>query len=187
MSRAALATPMMRQYLAIKAEHPDALLLYRMGDFYELFLHDAEVAAEALDITLTTRDRDKADAVPMCGVPVHSADGYLKRLVDLGHRVAVCEQVEDARAAGGRRLVKREVVEVLTPGLVGDPQGLPASREVCLVALVASPGEIGLATLEATTGDFRATADKGILWFVEADRLFRLRAEAKGLLDPSSP
>jgi DNA mismatch repair protein MutS len=146
---------MMRQYLAIKARHPDAILFYRMGDFYEMFLRDAELAAPLLEIALTTRDRGKSDAVPMCGVPVHSADAHVKRLAELGHRVAICEQVEDARASG-RRLVRREVVEVVTPGLVGDPQGIDAARDLALVAL--EPGdEFGLAALDASTGDLRAT------------------------------
>ena len=157
MSRPALETPMMRQYLAIKAQHPDSLLFYRMGDFYELFLADAEVAAKLLDIALTTRDRNKDDAIPMCGVPVHSAGPHIRRLAELGHRVAVCEQVEDARAAGGRRLVRREVIEVVTPGLVGDPEGVEATRECLIAALVPEREQLGLALLDATTGDFRAT------------------------------
>jgi DNA mismatch repair protein MutS len=150
---------MMRQYLAIKARHPDALIFYRMGDFYELFFEDAERVAPLLDITLTTRDRGKPDAVPMCGVPVHSADGYVKRLAELGHRVAICEQVEDPKNTGGQRLVRRDVVEVVTPGLVGDPEGLEAAREL-IVAAIATGGsrpEAGLAALEASTGSFRAT------------------------------
>jgi DNA mismatch repair protein MutS len=147
---------MMRQYLAIKARHPDAILFYRMGDFYEMFLRDAEIAAPLLDIALTTRDRGKPDAVPMCGVPVHAADAYVKRLAELGHRVAICDQVEDAKAAG-RRLVRRDVVEVVTPGLAGDPESIEARRELCIAAL--EPGEVfGLALLDATTGDLRATA-----------------------------
>ena len=158
MSTSARDTPMMRHFLQIKAQHPDAIVLYRMGDFYELFLDDAEVAAPLLDLTLTTRDKNKADPVPMCGFPVHSADGYVKRLAELGHRVAICEQVEDPKSAGGKRLVRREVVEVVTPGLVGDPEGLEGVREVAVVAI--SPrhdGEVGIAALDATTGDFRAT------------------------------
>jgi DNA mismatch repair protein MutS len=147
---------MMRQYLAIKAQHPEAIVFYRMGDFYEMFLHDAELAAPLLDIALTTRDRGKKDAVPMCGIPVHAADPHVKRLAELGHRVAICEQVEDAKAAGGKRLVKREVVEVVTPGLAGDPQGIDAASELALVALQPGP-EIGLACLDASTGDLRAT------------------------------
>jgi DNA mismatch repair protein MutS len=160
-ARSALDTPMMRQFLAIKAQHPDSILLYRMGDFYEMFLEDAERAAPLLEIALTTRDKGKPDAVPMCGIPVHSADGYVKRLTDAGCRVAVCEQVEDPRKA--KKLVKREVVEVVTPGLVGDPAGLDGRQEVALVALVpAGPdGEAGLAALDVSTGDFRAAAVPG--------------------------
>jgi len=159
MSRSARDTPMMRQYLGIKARHPDALVFYRMGDFYELFFEDAERAAPLLDIALTTRDRGKPDAVPMCGVPVHSADGYVKRLAELGHRVAICEQVEDAKSTGGQRLVRRDVIEVVTPGLVGDPAGLDAARELIVAAIAAGApdGEAGLAALEASTGSFRAT------------------------------
>jgi len=155
-SRRALDTPMMRQYLSIKAEHPDAIVFYRMGDFYEMFLGDAELAAPLLDIALTTRDKGKEDAVAMCGVPVHAADQHVKRLAELGHRVAICEQVEDARAAGGRRLVRREVIEVVTPGLVGDPAGIEAARELVLVALAPGAG-VGMAALDASTGDLRAT------------------------------
>ena len=154
---AARETPLMRQYLALKAQHPDALLFFRMGDFYELFLEDAERAAPLLDITLTSRDKGKPDAVPMCGVPVHSVEGYVKKLTELGHRVAICEQVEDARAVAGKRLVRREVVEVVTPGLGGDPEGLDAAREVAVLALALADGEAGLAALDASTGSFRAT------------------------------
>ncbi len=156
-AKSARDTPMMRQYLAIKAQVPDAFLFYRMGDFYELFLDDAERAAPLLDITLTTRDKNKPDPIPMCGVPVHSADGYVRKLAELGHRVAICEQTEAASASGPRKLVRREVVEVVTPGLVGDPAGLPATREVALAALTASEQGHGLAALDASTGHFRAT------------------------------
>jgi len=155
-TRSALETPMMRQYLAIKAKHPDSILFYRMGDFYEMFLRDAELAAPLLEIALTTRDRGKPDAVPMCGVPAHAVDAYIQRLAELGHRVAVCEQVEEASRTGGRRLVRREVVEVVTPGLVGDPAGIAPAQELVLVALL--PGAVfGLAALDASTGDLRAT------------------------------
>ncbi len=158
--KSALDTPMMRQFLAIKAEHPDAVLFYRMGDFYEMFLEDAERCAPLLDLTLTTRDKGKADAVAMCGVPAHSAAGYVARLTELGLRVAICEQVEDPKAAG-RRLVRREVVEVVTPGLVGDPEGIAAHVEVSLVALCRVPSAIGVAAFEASTGRFRATEIPG--------------------------
>ncbi len=158
MSASALDTPMMRQYLAVKAQHPDAVLFYRMGDFYEMFLADAEVAAPLLDIALTTRDRNKPDPVPMCGVPVHAAEQHVRRLTELGHKVAICEQVEDARKARGKRLVRREVIEVITPGLVGDPAGLEGHREVPLAALWRDEAGVGLALLEASTADFRATS-----------------------------
>ena len=178
MSGSALDTPMMRQYLAIKARHPDALLFYRMGDFYELFLRDAEIAAPLLDIALTTRDKGKPDAVPMCGVPVHGADPYLKRLAELGYRVAICEQVEAPSKGGGRKLVRRDVVEVITPGLVGDPDGLEAHREVSLVSLdLDAAGEVGFAALEASTGELRATsvrADGSVLPSALAEELRRV-------------
>jgi len=152
-------TPMMRQYISIKEQYPDAILCYRMGDFYELFLEDAEIAAPLLDITLTSRDKDKVDPVPMCGFPVHAADPHIKRLAELGYKVAICEQVEDPKVAAGKRLVKREVVEVVTPGLVGDPAGLEAGRALAVVAvMLGAPGEpCGLAVLDASTGDFRTT------------------------------
>jgi len=156
MTTLARETPMVRQYLALKAQHPDAFLFFRMGDFYELFFEDALKAAPLLEVTLTTRDKDKPDPIPMCGVPVHAADGYVKRLSEKGHRVAICEQVEDPRTVG-KRLVRREVIEVITPGLVGDPHGLPAARELALAALVVANGEAGLAALDASTGHFRAT------------------------------
>jgi DNA mismatch repair protein MutS len=158
---------MMRQFLAIKADYPDAVLCYRMGDFYELFLDDAVLVAPLLDITLTSRDKNKDkegyEAVPMCGFPVHSAEGYIKRLAEFGHRVAICEQVEDPKEAGGKRLVKRGVVEVVTPGLVGDPSGLDGAQEVAVMSVVLGrPGEpAGLAILDASTGDFRATRVDG--------------------------
>ena len=160
MTRSALETPMMRHFLSVKAQHPDAIVFYRMGDFYEMFLRDAEIAAPLLEIALTTRDKAKQDPVPMCGIPVHSAEAYIQQLARLGHRVAICEQVEDPKTAGGKRLVKREVVEVVTPGLVGDPEGIEARRELSLAALL--PGDSpGLAVLEASTGDLRAVAVEG--------------------------
>src|SRR5699024_1026453 len=105
-------TPMMQQYLTIKAEHEDAFLFFRLGDFYELFHDDAIKAAQELEITLTKRDGD----TPMCGVPHHSAEGYIKTLVERGYKVAICEQVEDPKHAKG--VVKREVVQLITPGTV---------------------------------------------------------------------
>lgn len=155
--RSSRDTPMMRQYLGIKARHPDAFLFYRMGDFYELFFEDAQRAAPILNIALTTRDRDKRDPVPMCGVPASNLEGYLARLTDAGHRVAICEQVSQP---GGRGLVRREVVEVVTPGLAGDPAAIEAASEVALAALCWQRDEVGLAALDASTGNFRATSAK---------------------------
>ena len=157
MSRSSLDTPMMRQFLAVKAQQPDAIVFYRMGDFYEMFLRDAEIAAPLLDIALTTRDRGKEDAVPMCGIPVHSADPHIKKLAELGYRVAICEQVEDPKDGAGKRLVKRAVVEVVTPGLVGDPEGIEATAELALAAIDPGADAVGLSILDASTGDFRAT------------------------------
>jgi len=147
---------MMRQFLKVKAEYPDSVVFYRMGDFYEMFLHDAELVAPLLDITLTSRNKDKADSIPMCGIPVHAADAHIKRLASLGHRIAICEQVEDPKDTGGKRLVRRAVVEVVTPGLVGDPAGLDAHTIVAVAAIYVGEG-FGLAVLEASTADFRAT------------------------------
>ncbi|HEB91592.1 MAG TPA: DNA mismatch repair protein MutS, partial [Deltaproteobacteria bacterium] len=150
---------MMRQFLKIKSQVPDAIVFYRMGDFYEMFLEDAERVAPILDITLTSRDKGKPDAVPMCGVPVHAADAHIKRLASLGHRVAICEQVEDPKESAGKRLVRREIVEVVTPGLVGDPEGLDGRTIVAVAALHHDVTErrFGLAVLDASTADFRAT------------------------------
>ena len=107
----------MRQYTAAKAQNPDALLFFRMGDFYELFFEDAQVASRELQITLTARDRERS--VPMCGVPYHAADGYLSRLLRKGYRIAICEQMEDPKLT--KKIVRREVIRVLTPGTSLDP------------------------------------------------------------------
>src|SRR5512139_3102158 len=113
------ATPVMAQYLEIKSTHPEYLLFYRMGDFYELFFEDAAKAAEALDIALTKRGKHQGDDIPMCGVPVHAAEAYLERLIRKGFRVAICEQMEDpaeARKRGSKSVVHREVTRLVTPG-----------------------------------------------------------------------
>ncbi|HEY8498459.1 MAG TPA: hypothetical protein VIK90_04350, partial [Limnochordales bacterium] len=112
---------MLRQYQAIKAAYPDALLLFRLGDFYEMFGRDAEIGAAVLNITLTSREIGKGRRLPMCGVPYHAADGYIAQLVRAGHRVAICEQMEDPRLARG--VVRREVIRVVTPGTLPDASG----------------------------------------------------------------
>jgi DNA mismatch repair protein MutS len=146
-------TPMFRQFNEIKAQYPDALLFFRMGDFFELFGDDAVFTASALDLTLTARNREDPEAVPMCGVPHHAADGYLRRLVEMGRKVAIAEQVEDPRLAKG--IVKREVVRVVTPGLYGD--NTDAHESNFLAAIGGGPGAYGLAVLDASTGDLRVT------------------------------
>ena len=156
-------TPMMEQYIEIKAAHPNCLLFYRMGDFYELFFDDAEVASRALGIVLTKRGKHLGADIPMCGVPVERADEYLHRLIALGHRVAVCEQLEDpaaARKRGGKSVVRRDVVRLVTPGTLTEDSLLDARRNNYLAALArsrASAGEdrFALAWIDISTGEFR--------------------------------
>ncbi len=147
-------TPLMRQYLEAKSQHPDAILFFRLGDFYEMFFEDAVLVARTLELTLTTRDKGHPDAVPMCGVPHHAAAGYVKRLVELGHKIAICEQVEDPRLARG--IVRREVVRIVTPGVVLDEDQLEPKAEHLLGAVAKVGARFGLAILDVTTGEFRA-------------------------------
>ena len=156
---AAASTPMMVQYLEIKQAHADALLFYRMGDFYEMFFDDAERAAAALDITLTKRGKHQGDDIPMCGVPVHAAESYLSRLIRKGFRVAVCEQTEDpaeAKKRGSKAVVRREVVRVVTPGTITEDALLEARRHNYLTAVAEAGGALGLAWLDMSTGAFFA-------------------------------
>ena len=145
----------MRQYLDVKEAYPDAIVLFRLGDFYEMFFEDAVLGARLLDLTLTSRDKGKDDAVPMCGVPHHAARGYIAKLTELGHKVVLCEQVEDPKLAKG--LVKREVVRVVTPGIVLDDEVLEPKLPRYVVALVPEAKRCALAYLDATTGELRAT------------------------------
>ena len=115
-------TPMMKQYFSIKDQHPDSLLFFRLGDFYELFYDDAVTAAKVLEITLTSRDKNSDNPTPMCGVPYHSARNYIAKLIDHGFKVAICEQMENPRETKG--MVKREVVRVITPGTLIDDFGM---------------------------------------------------------------
>ena len=148
-------TPMMQQYLEIKARHPNALLFYRMGDFYELFLEDAVIAARILEIALTSRDKQAENPIPMCGVPYHAAEGYVAKLVGAGRKVAICDQVEDPRQAKG--LVRREVTRVITPGLILESQNLLSDQPNYLAAVSrASRNQaFGLAYLDISTAEFR--------------------------------
>src|SRR6201991_1636266 len=159
-------TPMMEQYLEIKAAHPDCLLFYRMGDFYEMFFEDAEVASRALGIVLTKRGKHLGKDIPMCGVPIERSDEYLHKLIAQGHRVAVCEQMEDpaeARKRGNKTVVRRDVVRLVTAGTLTEDSLLDAKRNNYLVAIArtrASVGEknrFGLAFLDMSTGEFRLT------------------------------
>ncbi|PRY93081.1 DNA mismatch repair protein MutS [Hasllibacter halocynthiae] len=150
-------TPMMAQYLRIREEAGSALLFYRMGDFYELFFEDAEVAAQALDIALTKRGQHEGRDIPMCGVPVHSAEGYLQRLIRAGHRVAVCEQTEDpaeARKRGSKAVVNREIVRLVTPGTLTEDALLDARAENLLAAFHRVRDEGALAWVDISTGAF---------------------------------
>ncbi|MGI9435682.1 MAG: DNA mismatch repair protein MutS, partial [Geminicoccaceae bacterium] len=151
------ATPMIAQYQTLKAEHPDCLLFFRMGDFYELFFEDAKKAAPALDIALTKRGRHGDDDIPMCGVPVHSAEGYLERLIKKGFKVAICEQTEDpaeAKKRGPKAVVRREVIRLVTPGTLTEDSLLEARRHNFLVAVASSQKKFGLAWLDMSTGEF---------------------------------
>ncbi len=152
------STPLMRQYAAVKKEHPTALLFFRLGDFYELFFEDAVVAAKELQITLTSRNKEKGIAVPMCGVPYHAAEGYIGKLIRKGFKVAICEQMEDARLA--KKLVRREVTRVVTPGTAAD-SSLGSEENNFLAALAQVGDRVGFAALDLSTGEFRATEFSG--------------------------
>src|SRR5438132_6102952 len=168
---AARATPVMEQYIEIKAANPDCLLFYRMGDFYELFFEDAEIAARALGIVLTKRGKHLGRDIPMCGVPVHRADEYLQRLIIAGHRVAVCEQIEDpaeARRRGGKSVVRRNVTRLVTPGTLTEDTLLDPRRNNYLLAIARARGSsadesrFALAWIDISTGEFRlAECDRG--------------------------
>ncbi|TXH31862.1 MAG: DNA mismatch repair protein MutS [Rhodospirillaceae bacterium] len=154
----AVITPLMAQYLGVKQAHPDSLLFYRMGDFYELFFDDAVKAAAALDIVLTKRGKHDGEDIQMCGVPVHAAEGYLNRLIRQGFKVAVCEQVEDpaeAKKRGSKSVVKRDVVRVVTPGTLTEDGLLEARSHNYLAALAEAGGAFGLAWVDISTGLFR--------------------------------
>src|SRR3954462_5957916 len=152
-------TPLMRQYTAIKKEHPHALLFFRLGDFYELFFDDAVVASKELQITLTSRNKEKGVSVPMCGVPYHAAEGYIGKLIRKGYKVAICEQMEDPRVA--KKLVRREVTRVVTPGTASDAQLLSPRDNNFLVAACRSGERVGVAAVDLSTGEFRCTEFTG--------------------------
>src|ERR1051325_3192784 len=158
-------TPMMEQYLEIKAAHPGLLLFYRMGDFYELFFEDAEIASKALGIMLTKRGKHQGNDIPMCGVPVERSEDYLHRLISAGHRVAVCEQTEDpaaAKARGNKSVVRRGVVRLVTPGTLTEDTLLDARANNYLLAIARSRAtggndRFGLAWIDISTSEFMVT------------------------------
>jgi DNA mismatch repair protein MutS len=172
-------TPMMAQYIEIKAANPDCLLFYRMGDFYELFFEDAEVASRALGIVLTKRGKHLGDDIPMCGVPIDRADDYLQRLIALGHRVAVCEQTEDpaeARKRGPKSVVQRQVVRLVTPGTITeerllDPHRANAFAAVARVKTSDDMWRYGIACVDISTGAFSVTETDGLGLSAELARL----------------
>src|SRR5213080_142799 len=163
-------TPVMEQYIEIKAANPDCLLFYRMGDFYELFFTDAEVAARALSIVLTKRGKHLGRDIPMCGVPIHRADEYLNRLIAAGHRVAVCEQIEDpaeAKKRGPKSVVRRDVVRLVTPGTLTEDRLLDPGRPNRLIAVSRRRGSdgawcYGIASLDISTGHFALCEADGL-------------------------
>jgi DNA mismatch repair protein MutS len=154
-------TPLMQQYQAIKARYPHALLLFRLGDFYELFYEDAILASRELQITLTSRNREKGQPIPMCGVPYHAADGYIARLIRAGFKIAICDQME--QPGPGKKIVRREVVRVITPGTATDVSVLDARENNFLAAVATHPSgsPIGLAYVDLSTGEFQATEFAG--------------------------
>jgi DNA mismatch repair protein MutS len=152
-------TPMLRQYQELKQQHPGTLLFFRLGDFYELFFDDAVTGSRELQITLTARQKDSGNPIPMCGVPHHSAATYIARLVRKGYRVAICEQTEEAGKT--KKLVRREVVRIVTPGTPIDPQLLEAREPVFLAAVCTAGETIGAAFLDISTGEFRVTQESG--------------------------
>ncbi len=165
----ATSTPMLRQYHELKQQHPGTLLFFRLGDFYELFYDDAVTGAREMEITLTARHKERGDPIPMCGVPHHAAANYIARLVRKGYRVAICEQTEDPSQA--KKLVRREVVRVVTPGTAIDPQLVEARETVYLAAVCGTGERMAAAFLDLSTGEFRATEATG------RDSWARIRAD----------
>ena len=154
-------TPMMKQYMEIKEQNPDCILFFRLGDFYEMFSEDAKLASKELDLTLTTRDRskEKEDQVPMCGVPYHSCESYIGRLVSRGYKVAICEQMEDPALAKG--LVKREITRIITPGTVTESSMLEEGKNNYIACVVGAGSDWGVAFCDVSTGVFYATDGRG--------------------------
>jgi DNA mismatch repair protein MutS len=149
-------TPMIKQYLKIKKQHPDAMLFFRLGDFYEMFFEDAKVASRILGIALTSRNKSEKDSIPLCGVPYHSAEPYIAKLVEKGHKVAICEQIEDPKFAKG--IVERKVIRILTPGVILDSEKLDSKSNNFLASIYFDGKSYGLAYADISTGEFKTTS-----------------------------
>ncbi len=173
-------TPMLKQYLSIKEAYPDTILFYRMGDFYEMFFEDAQVASRVLDITLTSRNKKDESPVPMCGVPHRAVAGYIARMIDHGYKVAVCDQIEDPSIAKG--LVKRDVVRVITPGMIIDDSFLDKRSHNFVLALARNGDDFGLSYLDISTGLFRLVESNDQTAIVDES----LRISAREILLPES-
>ncbi|MBI3015758.1 MAG: DNA mismatch repair protein MutS, partial [Candidatus Tectomicrobia bacterium] len=177
------SSPMMEQYYRIKGQYPDAVLFFRMGDFYEMFNEDALLASKILDIALTSRNKQAEQPVPMCGIPFHAAESYVARLIKAGHKVAICEQMEEASEAKG--LVNRDVVRVVTPGTQFSSALLESKENQFIVAVLPTSKEVGMAVIDLTTGDFYVAEFTGE--GAEKDLVaecFRLRGREILLPDP---
>ena len=148
-------TPMMQQYLQTKEEYKDCILFYRLGDFYEMFFEDAELVSKELELTLTGKNCGMEERAPMCGIPYHAVEGYLNKLVANGHKVAICEQVEDPKLAKG--LVKREVIRIVTPGTNLDMQALDESKNNYIMCIVYLADRYGVSIADVSTGDYYVT------------------------------
>ena len=158
-------TPMIKQYLSIKDEYADAILLYRMGDFYEMFFEDAEIASRQLEITLTSRNKKDEFPIPMCGVPHKAVQSYIARLLDHGNKVAICDQIEDPATAKG--LVKRDVVRVITPGMIIENEFLDEKTNNYILAVVHDADVAGLSCLDLSTGTFRVSESSDLQLVVD--------------------
>ena len=156
-----MTTPMRHQYLEIKRQYPDTIVLFRLGDFYETFDDDAKLVAQVCDVVLTSRPVGRGERVPLAGVPYHAVDGYLARLIEAGHKVAIVEQIGDLPTRG---LVEREVVRVVTPGTVLEPALLDDKRNNYLMAAAAQGMRVGLACVDVTTGEFLVSQHEGPDW-----------------------
>jgi len=179
--RRSKTTPMIKQYLSIKERYADAILFYRMGDFYEMFFEDAEVASRVLEITLTSRNKKDEFPIPMCGVPYRAVQGYIARLINQGYKVAICDQIEDPALAKG--LVKRDVVRVITPGMILDDELLDEKSDNYVLAVACEKNTVGLSYLDISTGNFRVSESSDLDAVV--DELLRI-SPSEVLLPESS-